>query len=235
MGLRDIFSHKTKIKSNSDDYYKIDPFDGTPFSRPVVVYDDAIKKSWKTPTGLYPPEVVAIYFCNIHPNPKTGYPAWYWFKYGIRDVAIFQKQLEAKGLIEKASDGKWTPSEKGEQELRDNEFIVWAHRHPDIAGVNAWTIGEILDNTPKNMKKYSWRDKLWWYMNDYCIHEKNAGLKRNMMFQMAQFLYDDDKNVDAVKLLDRVIQLDEESGDFEAYDGSPLLEKREKWQSKIKS
>ena len=235
MGLRDIFSHKTKIKSQSDNYYKTNPFEGTPFSKPVVIYDDAIKKSWKSASGLYPPEIIAIYFCNIHPNPKTGYPAWYWFKYGIRDVASFQQKLEKKGLIEKASDGKWMPSQKGEQELKDNEFIVWAHRNPNVDGVDAWTIGKILDDVPERIRKYSWRDKLWWYMNDYCAHEEDNGLRRNMMLQMAQFLYDDKKYADAVNMLDRAIQLDKQSGDFSEYGGSPLLEKRKKWQSKIKS
>ena len=233
MGFKDFFTRKTKIKSQPDDYYKIDPFAGTPFSRPVVVYDDAIKKSWKTPSGLYPPEIVAIYFCNIHPNPKTGYPAWYWFRYGIRDVEDFQRKLESKGLIEKTSDGKWIPSKKGEQELKENEFIVWAHQNNDIDGIDAWSIGKVLDDAPEGAKKMSWRDKIWGYMNNYYLHEQHAGSRRNMRFNMAKFLYQDQKYADALRLLDEVIEIDKKSGDFnDIVGGSPLVKLRGQWERK---
>lgn len=235
MGLKDLFSKTkiTKIRSKDDNYYKTDPFEGTPFSRPVVIYDDAIKKSWKTRSGLYPPEIIAIYFCNVHPNPKTGYPAWYWFRYGIRDVEGFQKKLEDKGLIERTSDGKWIPSKAGESELRENEFIVWAHQNNDIDGIDAWSIGEIFDNVPERIKKMPWRDKVWWYMNDYCLHEKHAGLQRNMRFSMAKFLYQDKKYADALKLLDEAIEMDKKSGDFnDIAGGSPLVKIRKQWERK---
>lgn len=40
-----------------------------------------------------------LHHCNNYPNPENGYPGYWWFKYGIRDVGSDFKSLETRRFI----------------------------------------------------------------------------------------------------------------------------------------
>lgn len=40
---------------------------------------------------------------GTYPNPKSGYPGFWWFEYGIRDVGAVLKTLSNRGFVEKSS------------------------------------------------------------------------------------------------------------------------------------
>ncbi len=182
----------------------------TPFEREVVLFEDRKQHYKASKNGLYPPEIILLFFADSHPNPKTGYPSYYWYKYGVRDVDALKKSLEERGFISRGSDGVCHTTKLGELELKDNEFITWAHRKgANIAGIDAWSILNIINNAPEKIAKFPWRDKVWAYINKYRIrHFNDQGLYRNMTHEMARFLADEGKYEEAIKFLKEVVQLD---------------------------
>lgn len=147
-----------------DEYYEKRPFEGTVFEKEVIEYDKRIKNETPTKEGLYPPEVIAIYFCTRH---SDYYPAWYWFRYGIRDVGGFQRSLEERGYITK-ENGKWMPTEEGKKIIENNEEIIYCHRFCNELGALAQRLPSEPDpldpwNIQSTLQKYegnTWQEKL---------------------------------------------------------------------------
>ncbi len=115
MGLLDFLKKKSSkgkfIKVNipeedrkyyeRDEYYTYIIAEGTPFQRDVVLFDERKKTAIPSKNGLYPAEILLLHYCSKgdYPRPKKGYPAFWWFSYGIRDVGAALKTLENRGFI----------------------------------------------------------------------------------------------------------------------------------------
>lgn len=84
-----------------DSYYTDVAFSGTPFEKRVISFDERKRTAIPSRTGLYPAEVLLLEYCSYgtYPNPKNGYPGFWWFEYGIRDVGAALKSLEDRGYI----------------------------------------------------------------------------------------------------------------------------------------
>lgn len=67
----------------------------------MVSFEERKKTSFPSRTGLYPAEVLLLEYCSYgtYPGPKNGYPGFWWFEYGIRDVGAALKSLEDRGYI----------------------------------------------------------------------------------------------------------------------------------------
>lgn len=67
----------------------------------VVSFEDRKKTAVPSSRGLYPAEILLLEYCanGTYPNPKNGYPRFWWFDYGIKDVDIALKSLENRGYI----------------------------------------------------------------------------------------------------------------------------------------
>lgn len=85
----------------SDSYYTDVAFSGTPFEKRVISFDERKRTAIPSRTGLYPAEVLLLEYCSYgtYPGPKNGYPGFWWFEYGIRDVGAALKSLEDRGYI----------------------------------------------------------------------------------------------------------------------------------------
>lgn len=72
-----------------DSYYSEKAFVGTPF-------EERKKTAIPSSRGLYPAQILLLSYCEkgTYPGPKNGYPGFWWFEYGIRDVGQMLKQLE---------------------------------------------------------------------------------------------------------------------------------------------
>ena len=123
MGLLDFLKIKTKPEPaknyadsssipeeerkyyRSDDYYTLNAFDGTEFSRPVITFEERKKTCIPSKNGLYVAEILLLEYCSYgqYPNPKNGYPGLWWFEYGIRDVGGALRSLEKRGFIRKSA------------------------------------------------------------------------------------------------------------------------------------
>lgn len=85
----------------NDSYYTDVAFSDTPFEKKVITFEERKKTAIPSGTGLYPAEVLLLEYCSYgtYPGPKNGYPGFWWFEYGIRDVGAALKSLENRGYI----------------------------------------------------------------------------------------------------------------------------------------
>ena len=114
MGLFDLFK-KRNAKSESiyvvpmeekkyyreDSYYTSVVHPGTPFEKKVITFDERKKTCIPSSSGLYVAEILLLSYCEkgLYPHPKNGYPGFWWFEYGIRNVDAALKDLERRGYI----------------------------------------------------------------------------------------------------------------------------------------
>lgn len=118
MGLLDFFKNQKPVASErgpatpavpetdkkyyqNDSYYTDVAFSGTPFEKRVISFEERKFTAIPSKTGLYPAEVLLLEYCSYdtYPDPKNGYPSFWWFEYGIRDVGAALKSLEDRGYI----------------------------------------------------------------------------------------------------------------------------------------
>ena len=122
MGLFDLFKKKDKKQTEiiakttvkptvpeedkkfyqPDDYYASIVHEGTVFEHRVVTFEERKKTAIPSERGLYPAEILLLAYCDkgTYPGPKNGYPGFWWFSYGIRDVGAALKSLEERDYIE---------------------------------------------------------------------------------------------------------------------------------------
>lgn len=86
-----------------DEYYTLSAFPNTPFEKKVVTFEERKRMSYPSRTGLYVAEILLLYYCSQgkYPNPSNGYPSFWWFEYGIRDVGGILRDLERRGYLNK--------------------------------------------------------------------------------------------------------------------------------------
>ena len=84
-----------------DSYYTDVAFEGTSFEKRVITFEERKKTAIPSRRGLYPAEILLLEYClkGDYPGPKNGYPGFWWFTYGIRDVGAVLKTLEDRGYI----------------------------------------------------------------------------------------------------------------------------------------
>ena len=135
MGLLDFLRNKTVEKNYADsssipenerryyrpdDYYTLNVFDGTSAAYPVITFEERKQTCIPSKNGLYVAEILLLDYCShgTYPNPENGYPGFWWFKYGIRDVGAVLRSLEYRGFIRRSTAAERIPS-LSTQELKD--------------------------------------------------------------------------------------------------------------------
>ena len=124
MGLFDLFKKKEKAAQATqaqkqedtipqtkkgdyqpEEYYTDVVAEGTAFEKRVVSFEERKKTAIPSARGLYPAEILLLEYCSkgAYPGPKNGYPGFWWFEYGIRNVDVVLKNLEERGYIAFAS------------------------------------------------------------------------------------------------------------------------------------
>lgn len=83
-----------------DDYYT-----DTDISGNKVIPFEQRQNGWKSKNGLFSAEILLLHYCSLghYPRPAKGYPAFWWFEYGIRNVSYILETLEKRGFIEYGS------------------------------------------------------------------------------------------------------------------------------------
>lgn len=84
-----------------DEYYTDTDISGNQ----VIPFEQRKGSGWKSKNGLYPAEILLLYYCSKgqYPRPAKGYPSFWWFEYGIRNVSYVLGTLENRGFIEYGS------------------------------------------------------------------------------------------------------------------------------------
>ena len=88
-----------------DEYYTMESYPGTMMAQKVVTFEERKKTTFPSNNGLYVAEILLLEYCNkgTYPKPKGGYPGFWWFEYGVRDIGHILKSLEQRGFITWAS------------------------------------------------------------------------------------------------------------------------------------
>lgn len=142
-----------------DDYYTLVAHPNTPFEKRVISFEERKRISYPSKTGLYVAEILLLYYCdqNKYPDPKNGYPSFWWFEFGIRDVGGKLRDLERRGyLVKNDSSSKYSLTEKGKDELDDNAYIpyVFKNKKCTLEGnklgteFNVWSVNKLIHDNP---------------------------------------------------------------------------------------
>jgi hypothetical protein len=131
-----------------DDYYLSITHEGTAFEHKVITFSERKKTSIPSEHGLYVPEILMLYYCKKYPNPKNGYPGYWWFQYGIRNVGAVYKTLVQRGFLTvNECTNKYELTELGNTELRINAYVHYVHSHSQYKSFTAWDANILLKNS----------------------------------------------------------------------------------------
>lgn len=134
-----------------DDYYTTVVHQGKKIEIDVITFDERKRTSIPSRNGLYVPEILLLSFCHQFPNPKNGYPGYWWFKYGIRDVKSVLDSLETRGFICLDEDsGKYKLTDLGKSEVEENEYVAYMHRNTKRTDFTVWDLNRMLGNGDKS-------------------------------------------------------------------------------------
>ena len=100
----------------------------------VQTFAERKRTTYPSPRGLYIGEIALIHQCSYgdYPNPKHGYPGYWWFTYGMKNVNFYLESLEERGFIQMQENGKYKPTELGNQEVTDNFYVVYMRSAPGM-------------------------------------------------------------------------------------------------------
>lgn len=106
-------------------------------------------------------------------------------------------------LTKKYSERYYVLTPKGEQELKENQYVSYLHRNRYMS---VWEMNQRISQT-----NYPYRDILWGYFNEQSgVHFQNFdfGLYRNIRLSMYQFLMEEKKPQTAFHMLCEVLSFD---------------------------
>ena len=113
-------SQNEKKCYQDDSYYTSKVYEGTAFEKTVITFEERKKTAIPSRRGLYPAQILLLEYCSYgtYPGPKNGYPGFWWFEYGIRNLGAALKELETSGFIVMGALGDAIDSLRV-QELKD--------------------------------------------------------------------------------------------------------------------
>ena len=114
-------------------------------------------------------------------------------------------ELESRGMFQ---ERYYALTESGQQALDEEPYVPWAHANmrPEI-GLTIWTIGEKVGGGGRR----HWRDYQWGELNRVGIEQASAGdfgLYRNTRLAMCEFLEEEGRTLDALRMAVEVECLD---------------------------
>lgn len=130
-----------------DSYYTFYSIPGTGIGKRVVTFEERKASSFPSKRGLYVAEILLLEYCKKgkYPKPKSGYPGFWWFEYGIRDIGHVLESLEKRGFIQ------WRPKAVDLKELKVDELKnMLLESELPANGKKAELIERIVLNIPEN-------------------------------------------------------------------------------------
>lgn len=147
----------------------------------VQSFAERKKTSYPSHRGLYVGEIALIHYCSFgdYPNPKNKYPGFWWFEYGMKNINFYLESLEERGFIQMQENGKFKPTELGNQEVSDNFYIIYMRNAPGMTVDNleasddfsVWGVNRRLaGGDPRK-----WKDvvnQIWNEIDEYKVRKK---------------------------------------------------------------
>lgn len=105
----ELLTDEEKKYYDRDEYYT--PYDV--FHLDIITFEERKLISYPSQHGLYVAEILLLHYCTYgtYPHPSGGYPGFWWFEYGIRDVTRALRSLEQRGYVE------WVPTQESLKRL----------------------------------------------------------------------------------------------------------------------
>ena len=129
-----------------DSYYTFYSYPNTIMSQRVITFEERKKSSYPSARGLYVAEIMLLEYCKSgkYPKPESGYPGFWWFKYGIRDVGHALESLEKRGFL------KWSSKTKILHNLKIKQLKnILTSNKLSTSGNKSDLINRIIDNIPE--------------------------------------------------------------------------------------
>lgn len=211
----DSIPNSEKKYYKPDEYYQIKSYGNTMFEECVIPFEERKKMSVPSKNGLYVPEILLLHFCSKYPNPKNGYPGYWWYKYGIRNVGKVLESLKQRGFIVINKDTeKYVLTDKGKLELQDNAYVPYMHSHAKYTSFTIWDMNKIINDD----NRYDYKEII-----DKKLQEISNTIKENNNKYM-QFLKAEDpewfdklnKQDEQIELIQRTEQLYKENKDLKS-------------------
>ncbi len=85
-----------------DNYYTFYSYPGTGMGQRVITFEERKRISFPSRRGLYVAEILLLEYCSQgqYPKPRNGYPGFWWFEYGIRDIGHALESLVHRGFLQ---------------------------------------------------------------------------------------------------------------------------------------
>lgn len=99
-------------------------------------------------------------------------------------------------------------TEKGEEELKAEEYVSYIHRHNSIEDLDIWKLNKLVYGTAAHIP---YRDVIWQYLNQRSMEhfsENDFGLYRNCRYSMSAFLAEEGKIEAELEMLAEVVFYD---------------------------
>jgi len=145
-----------------DNYYTYYSYPGTGQGTKVITFEERKRKSYPSKHGLYVPEILLLDYCNAgkYPKPSKGYPGFWWFEYGIRDIGHALQSLEERGFLQWASPFNSLKALKVTElkEILTNAGLDASGRKSDLIERIKAEISEEQLNIPDYIPKYELTD-----------------------------------------------------------------------------
>lgn len=140
---------KTKMQNKTEENY-------------IMTFEEIKKCTIPSENGLYVPEILMLHFCKRYPMPEgTVHYAYWWYKYGVKDVEGLGKSLMDRGFL-KINDktNKYELTERGKKELNDNEYVPYMHKKEQYNDFTVWHLNKKLGTGDKsNFMKFVKEDE----------------------------------------------------------------------------
>lgn len=87
-----------------DEYYSYYAYGDSDADR-LITFEERKSKSYPSAAGLYVAEIMLLEYVSYgtYPKPSKGYPGFWWFQYGIRDIGHVLESMAQRGFIQWAS------------------------------------------------------------------------------------------------------------------------------------
>lgn len=134
-----------------DSYYKAFAYPGTEFEKRVITFEERKATMIPSSNGLYIPEILMLHFCGKYPHPKSGYPGYWWYQYGIRNVGSVFESLVSRGFLQiNQKRQKYELTALGREELDENQYVPYMHQNCKSNDFTVWDLNILLGNSDKS-------------------------------------------------------------------------------------
>lgn len=148
-----VYADSSTVSSDEVPYYREDSY-YTLYSYPdsmmqtkVITFEERKGTAMPSARGLYPAQIMLLSYCETgrYPKPNGGYPGFWWFEYGIRDVGHALENLAANGFLE------WVPKAHSLSSLKVAELRgILENSGLPTTGKKADLVDRIVSNIPED-------------------------------------------------------------------------------------